>query len=239
MKSSGGTYGAKMIMPIPAGYDGVVVAPYGLAVDTSGTPGVAAAFEQTAGLDVAVAFWRPGTSSTAVIATSMSTDNSTADKRPSIALAFDASSAPRVAYHLLTPTADVQLWYAPASSADGMVWGSPVAIPRNGAGTALEGTRWYQALAIDPGGKLVIGANHASSPTPQQCSGGPKLARSTDGTNWTVCRPDTGGSVGTFGFAGEWIHAGFHAAGKVTLGFTYENRNNPSVKAGVVLWRDP
>jgi len=239
MKTGSGAYGPNMIFPIPTGYDGAVLAPFQVAADKAGNPGVVAAFEQSAGMDVGIAFWRPGTSTATVIASSMGTDNSTATTKPSASLAFDSNAVPRVAYHLLTPTANAQLWYAAATTVDGTTWSTPVAMPRNSAGTTYEGTRWYQSLAIDSTGKLAIGANHASSPIPQPCTGGPKIARSSDGTSWTVCRPDTTTTTSTFGFAGEWVRAGFHAPGKVTLGFTYENRSNPLVKGGVVIWRDP
>ncbi|MFT3836122.1 MAG: hypothetical protein QM723_03880 [Myxococcaceae bacterium] len=238
-RTGSGSYSARATMPVPAGYDGATLTPYQLAVDSQGKAAIAAAFEQTAGLDVAIGFFRTEQTSSALVTTSGSTDNTATNDKPSVSLAFDGANVPSVAFHLLTPTANTQLWYATASASDGAVWGAPVAIPRNSAGAGMEGTRWYQSLAIDSNGKRVIGADHESSPTPQQCSGGPKIARSNDGNTWTVCRPDTGGATGTFGFAGEFIHAGFHAAGKATLLFNYENRSNPTIHAGVILWRDP
>ena len=51
-------------------------------------------------------------------------------------------------------------------------------------------------------------------------------------------RPEMGGTA-TFGFAGEWINVAFHKPGKITLAFSYGNNSNPTIKGGVVVFREP
>jgi hypothetical protein len=223
--------------PVAAGGDVTLAKPISMAVDSTGSAGIAYfSGPPAAGGTVSLLFWRPDGAVTQKIS---DTGGALIPKPISVSLAF-VGDKPRAAFHLPSmaiPTA--QLWYASASDTAGATF-TPVAMPRNSAGATLEGTQSYQGLAFDSAGKIAIGAYFAQSPVPQQCSGGPKVARSNDGTGFLVCRPDTGGTA-IFGFAGQWMNTAFHKPGKITLAFTYESNANPSInnKGGVIVFREP
>lgn len=222
--------------PAPAGTAVALARPIALAVDSAGNAGVAYFIGPTgaASGSVSLLFWRPAGSTTQTVADS---GGGVINRPPSVSLTFSTVN-PRVAYHLPSAASpQAQLWYAAAADAAGTAF-TPVEIPRNGVGAMLEGTQSYQSIAIDSAGKILIAANYAQTPFSQQCTGGPKLSRSTNGTTFTTCRADTGGTP-VFGFAGEWITAAFHKPDKITLAFGYENSAHPIVKAGVVVFRQP
>lgn len=211
--------------------------PVALALDSAGNPGVAFfLFAGTASAELA--FWRPGAPPN-VVASADGLDLDNIDRYPSVSLAF-VGTTPHLAYHLRKvaplPMADdtTELWYAKATDATGATWSTPVAIPRNGSATAFHSTRYYQALTIDDSGRVNLAANFAAQGAMTAC-GGPKLARSTDGAAFTTCSPM--GSPMQQG--GSWLTMWPHRAGKQTLIFAYETRNNPSIGAGVVMWREP
>ncbi len=225
--------------PAPAGTDVTLAKPIALAVDSAGNAGIAYFTGPTGAASgpVSLLFWRPSGIATTKIADS-GTAVIAASKPPSVSLTFSDVN-PRVAYHLPSSAVPAaQLWYAAATDAAGSTF-TPIEIPRNMAGANFDSTTTFQSIALDPAGKIAIAANHNSSTASQGCSGGPKLSRSSNGTTFTTCRPDTAGSSGVFGYAGLWITAAFHKADKVTLAFTYEDSGNPTVKAGVIVFRQP
>jgi hypothetical protein len=209
-----------------------------LALDSAGNPGIAY-FATVAGSSAELVFWRPG-SSPVTVATADGLDLSAADREPSVSLTFDGTT-PHLAYHLrkLAPlaTADdtTELWYAKATDS-GATWASPVAIPRtvDGTGTAWHSTQWYQAISLESTGRVSIAANWQAVGTPAACNG-PKLARSTNGTSFDTCSP----AATPVQRAGQWISMWSHKPGKQTILFHYEPRANPSIRAGVVMWREP
>lgn len=222
--------------PAPSGADVALARPFSLAVDAAGNAGLAYFTGPTgAGAGaVSLLFWRPSGTTTTKVADSGAV---AITRPPSVSLTFSGAN-PRVAYHLpLATSVNAQLWYAAAADAAGSTF-MPVEIPRNFAGTVFEGTANFQAIALDPAGKIAIAANHVGPSVDQGCKGGPKVARSNDGTTFTTCRPDTG-SNGVFGFAGLWMSAAFHKADKITLAFAYETNSNPSIKGGVIVFRQP
>ena len=222
--------------PAPVSPDVTLTRPFALAVDSAGNAGLAYFTGPTGvvGGAVNLLFWRPSGAATTKIADS---GGAPIPKPPSVSLTFSAAK-PVVAYHLPSSTsANAQLWYAAAADAAGSTF-TPVEIPRNSAGTAFEETGLFQAIALDPDGKIAIAANHIGVAVLQGCKGGPKLSRSSTGTTFTTCRPDTGAN-GVFGQAGLWINAAFHKADKVTLAFTYETNSNPTIKGGVIVFRQP
>ena len=69
-------------------------------------------------------------------------------------------TTPHLAYHLRKlPDADAtELWYL-KSSDTGTTWGTPIAIPRNSSSaTEFHSTRYYQALTIEPSGRVSVAA---------------------------------------------------------------------------------
>jgi hypothetical protein len=229
--------------PAPSGAEVTLARPFALAVDGTGNAALAYFTGPTgaAGGSVNLLFWRPSGTTTTKIADSMGVAIA---KPPSVSLTFSGDLA-RLAYHLpSSTTVDAPLWYAAAADAAGSSF-MLVDIPRNstlppdgGTTPIYEGTAAFQAIALDSAGKIAVAANHVGPSVNQGCKGGPKVARSSNGTVFTTCRPDTG-SNGVFGFAGLWINAAFHKADKLTLAFTYETNSNPSVKGGVIVFRQP
>jgi hypothetical protein len=204
-----------------------------LAVDAMGNPGVA--WFAIAGTNSAdLGFWRPGSTS-ATVASGAMTDLSPIDRRPSVTLTF-VGTTPHVAFHLLNTIAvdATQLWYAHATDT-GATWSTPIAIPRNSSmANEFHSTQWYQALFVESATKISVAAPWSSIGTQINCNG-PKLARSTDGTTFTTCSP-----AGTpIQRGGDWITMWSHKPGKITLVFHYDNRANPNLKAGIVMWREP
>ena len=152
-----------------------------------------------------------------------------------MALTF-VGTTPHLAFHLQKAVANdaTQLWYAKASDS-GSTWETPIAIPRNSSSTTeFHSTQWYEAISIQATGRVSVAAPWSSIGTQVNCNG-PKLARSTDGLSFTTCSP-MGSPVQR---AGDWISMWSHRAGKETIVFSYDNRANPTLKAGIALWREP
>ncbi len=226
-----GGFSTAEVFPLAAATDANVPMPLSLALDSAGKPGVAAFLGVSSAATVTLAFWRPGSANAASIFDS----GTVTDATPSVSVAFDGD-LPRVAYHLAGADASVQLRYSAASDAAGATWGASVAIPRNGAVASLETTRYFQALALGAGGKVVIAADFTAATQALQLCGGPKLARSNDGTAFTVCSPD-GGKV--FGLAGHYVNLALPPSGKLTLAFLYTSTANAQMGPGIVVWREP
>lgn len=206
-----------------------------LALDSAGNPGLAFFVHPVGSVTSAeLAFWRPG-GSPAVIASADMLDLTPREFSPSVTLTF-VGTTPHLAYHL-RKSADAtatELWYL-KSNDTGASWAAPAAIPRNcSSATECHSTRYYQALAIEPTGRVTVAAPWSAIGTQINCNG-PKLARSPDGVTFMTCAP--AGSVIQRG--GEWINLWTHRAGKQTLVFHYDNRANNSVGAGIVVWREP
>jgi hypothetical protein len=203
-----------------------------LAVDSAGNPALAF-FVSVNGTSADLAFWRPGSSAN-VIASADMLDLSVSGREPSVTLTF-VGTTPHLAYHLrkLADAGATELWYV-KSTDSGSTWATPVAIPRNSSGVDFHSTRYYQALAIEPSGRVSIAAPWSFTGTQINCNG-PKLSRSPDGITFSTCSP-----MGTpIQRGGEWINLWTHKPGKQTLVFHYDSRTNPSIKAGVVMWREP
>ncbi len=234
--------------PTPAGLTKVVDVPPALVLDGNGNPGVAyfVADPMPMSFTASLVFWRPGTTTATVIASSGSTEVlQPALLMPGVALTY-VGQLPRVAFHLRnTPRMSAmdntsELFFAAASDAAGTMWGTPVALPRNGNGMTFNSTRWYSGLSVDATGKVVVAGYFSEGGfTGGQC-GGPKLGRSNDGASFTVCAPgDT-----PYNFAGEWLTLWPHTmGGKVTLIFATDGArtlgNGTVLDPGVVMWREP
>ncbi len=131
-----------------------------------------------------------------------------------------------------------ELWTSLATGPDGTAWSPLVGMPRNGDFQTMRfnTTQWYQGLVVHQGGALTIAGaflSHGSINT--QCAGGPKIAKSTDGTTFTTCAPMNS----SLNFAGEWLSMWSHATNKVTIAFFYDRRASDQVRGGVVLYKEP
>jgi hypothetical protein len=212
--------------------------PVSLALDSAGLPAVA--FFQTVGTNAAqLVFWRPG-APPSIIATSDPVDVTVDDRRPSVSLTF-SGQIPHVAYHLRQvaplPMNDdtAQLFYSAASDASGSSWKTPVAVPRTRTTTgSYHSTLWYQALAVDSTGQVTLAADFARTGGSAQCQG-PKLSHSVDGAAFDTCAPPSTPAQ----FAGDWVTLWPYKPGKHTLIFHYDQRGNPALKPGIVMWREP
>jgi hypothetical protein len=209
-----------------------------LALDSTGAAGVA--FFVNSALNTAdLAFWRPG-ALPLTVASANGLDLTTPDtRRPSVSLTFEGTT-PHVAFHLrnVEPSAMTdqtpELFYAKATNPAGSTWNAPVAIPRNGSATTFHRTAWYQAITLDSTGRVNIAANFQGNGAQSNC-GGPKLSRATDGMTFTTCSP----ASSQLQIGGAWISMWPHRPGKQTIVFHYDNRANPNLKPGIVMWREP
>lgn len=203
-----------------------------LAVDSAGNAGLAF-FVSVAGTSADLAFWRPGSAANAIASADM-LDLTVTGRDPSVALTF-VGTTPHLAYHLrkLADVDATELWYLKATDT-GSTWSTPIAIPRNSSAQGAHSTRYHQALAIEPSGRVSVAAPWSLSGTQTNCIG-PKLSRAPDGVTFTTCSP-MGSPIQR---GGEWINLWTHRPGKQTLVFHYDSRANPSIKAGIVLWREP
>ncbi len=226
--------GAAFTSPSPLAVTLAQHAALSLGVDSAGNPGVAF-FVDVAGTSADLAFWRPGSSAVTVASADM-LDLAVESRRPSVSLTF-VGTTPHLAFHLQKADAvdATQLWYAKASDA-GATWSAPIAIPRNSSSaTEFHSTQWYQAISVESTGRVSISAPWSAIGTQVNCNG-PKLARAPDGLSFTTCSP--AGSPVQRG--GDWVSMWSHRVGKQTMVFVYDvSRNNPNLKPGVVMWREP
>lgn len=211
--------------------------PLSLALDDQGKPGFA--FFEAVTPTTALRFWRPGSSPVAIASSSV--DLSALPVRPSVALTF-AGTVPHVAFHLrqVAPPAIVtsdnsdELFYSVALDGSGASWKTPVALPRNtNVLGGFHSTGWYEAIAVDANGRVTIAADFKASGGLGQCSG-PKFARSSNGTTFDVCAP----LATPIQLGGDWLNLWPHKAGKQTLIFQYDQRSNPTLRPGIVMWRE-
>lgn len=209
--------------------------PFAMAVDTAGNPGFAFFSDDMAG---AVTLSYASMGSTQTIATSSVMVDAVA-KIPSVSLTLQGD-VPRVAFHLLSATnPDAQLWYAQKIAGS---WSAPVLIPRDGPVGMLDATQWYQAVVSEGGNKVAVVANFQRAGSVGMLCGGPKLTRSMDGASFpTPCHPrESGGpTVHAINQGGFWINMASHVPGKLTIALDYEQRSNPTIGAGVIVYREP
>jgi hypothetical protein len=217
----------------PLGVSGAE-APLALGLDTTGAPALSywvnTSDPQSNTAGYALVFWRP--TAGASVVTSTTGVASSLD----VALAF-FGSAPRIAFldDAFDPSGVYDLWTS--TSTDGTSFSAPVAVPNDGD-SSLD---VQIGLALDAQGRAAVVSESNHNGTSSIC-GNPKLARSSDFTNWgTTCSPDatnaqrisggvTGYDVVRFGKNGKLYIAGNnHAA----------NPAGEGLADGVFIWHEP
>lgn len=214
-----------------------------IALDDVGQPGLAFFNSASGGTSpTSLVFWRPGRNWVEVTTTAI--DLSPIELRPSVSLTF-AGGVPQAAFHfrkeLPSAVSDqtTELWFSKATDALGSSWATPTAIPRNGDAMTFHSTQWFQAITVDASGRTNIAANFQSRPALTQC-GGPKLARAVSGGAFETCSPGGPTATSPVTLAGDWVSMWPHKAAKQTMVFVYDDsRSNPTVKPGIVMWREP
>lgn len=248
---STGTF-TETVAPVTPG-QATSIGPIALALDATGAPGLSY-FTKGASFRATLAFWRPGTPTPSVIASSEMTDVLMPEaRRPSVSLIF-SGTVPRVAFHLLradpvemmplpgmterVTDSNSELWTRTATDASGTMWSAPVGMPRTGnmASMRFNSTQWYQAVVAQQNGALTVaGAFLSKGTTNTICGGGPKIAKSTDGSTFMTCAPNNT----PFTFAGEWLSMFSHAPDRVTVVFFFDRRVSDQLSGGITMWREP
>jgi len=209
--------------------------PFAMAVDSTGTAGFAFFSDDTAGR-VTLSYASMGSVQT-IATTDVPVD--TPARLPSVSLTLQ-NDVPRVAFHLKLADPNGEVWYAQRVAG---VWSTPVFLPRNGPIVMLDSTQWYQAIVSEGGENVAIVANFQRAGAIGQQCGGPKLGRTPNGTGFTVCHPQSVGSMApVINQGGLWVNMASHLPGKLTIALTYESNANPSLEpggGGVILYREP
>jgi hypothetical protein len=207
-----------------------------VAVDSTGTPGVAA-FQPGASYSKQVLFWRPGKQ--AVSAYTFVVDNGV-----DLSLAFDGVK-PRIAGHMVSPAVDAGE-VAPdsltfLSSDDGITWNPKVNLPSNG-GTL--GTSFSSALALDGMGHAsVVSDINGRTGNDAGCSGNPYIATSADendgGAVWAACGANTNDTLKYGSYSVSASYGASRLKGTLTASFV---TNAIAVdaganQAGIIYWQ--
>ncbi len=230
--SRAGTSGAFNVQPPPLleGMAGLAFAPAGLTVDSTGTPALAYWMSPAEGGRFTLGFWRPGEAAPHFVS-----NNSEGGEGLSARLAFGGRAAPggeQPAIAFFSNRSDESLWFS-RSTDGGDTWAEPAAVPRDGG--QMPGYPF--TLAISPQGQAAITYAIAGGNDEGARCGLPKLARSADLAQWSVCSPDADGLL-TGGAAIDNASLAFDPNGKLSLLFRNTYRTE-KMGPGLWLWREP
>jgi hypothetical protein len=184
--------------------------PVGLAVDSTGKPGVVAHLDPATGYNSAAVYWRPGqVNYTAILDT-----NSMQNDLGAATLAYDGTK-PRVVTRIQRGAIGAATDYTLVFSAsdDGTTWAAPVALPQTAHIPASE-----KILAKN--GAVVV------------LAGGPNVLKSTNLTTFT--QSDLAIAQGSVSVTGV-----FGSDGKLWIGLEGTSPVVPDALGGVVLYREP
>ena len=118
-----------------------------------------------------------------------------------------------------------------SKSTDGTTWDAPVLLPTD------NGDPESAFVSIATGaGKLAVSANGGNAGSDGVC-GGPKLSRSTNGTDWTTCGSDTDKTHNAT--SGLFLTSAFDAKGKLLIAFKVTVNQTDTLPLGVALWHEP
>jgi len=203
-----------------------------LALDNSGNPAIAFwAPDTTQSYNAILFFWRPAGSSAPV---AVASTNNTQSDTVGVRMTFYQAN-PRIVFNALTSDAeannDSEVHFV-RSDDGGKTWQKPVLIPPDGN----ESTNYPLDVAIDSSGNgaLAYESNEAAGDGSQKCDS-PKLALSSDLTNWSVCQvaPD----LGTFNGNPGAIQIAF--GGNNRRWVVWQSNGDSVSNSGVVMYREP
>ena len=197
-------------------------------LDAAGKPAVSYCLEPTSAYNLIVALWRPESGATVKITDS----NNHQNDDPGLQIASVGNEMAAAFYGSRDDAffANHHIWFS-RSRDNGVSWSSPVAIADDG-GNAMGAP---VSVMIDRAGHFAISAPVVGGNEGSVVCGQPKLARSSDGTKWTTCAPDTKG-VGAVADPGVPTGA---FAGNDKLYMAFKTRAAVgAVLPGIVLWRE-
>jgi len=213
-------------VPLPPGLAGTPRPAFSLAVDNTGTPGLAFWTSPAKGDNSVLGYWKPGSLNSVAVTDT----NNNVNGLIGCDLTFFGTQ-PRIAMFAVRDTTSSWVWTSMSNDA-GVTWTPPANVPRDVR--ALLGG--YISIAAGSKGQGAIVADFAGgSPAGMQC-GLPKLARSPDFTTWTTCSP-TGAQ--TPEVTPAFMRIAFAANDLLYLVFQNSNYDLAGVKNGVVLWHEP
>lgn len=199
--------------------------PSELRLDAGGNPGlVYIADDDAQSYNRRVVYYQVGASGGAVV---VFDSQNVQNDAPSASLAYDGVK-PRVVAHLVAASdADYEMRFS--SSDDGVTWGAPVELPRDGS----EYTAYYQSLAIGSKGQAAVAAYIGGGSGDNQC-GAPRIVRSADLKAWSACGAD---ATKTVAVDGHWVQA-YYAPGDELSLVTTGMLTSASDKSGLLFWRE-
>ena len=207
--------------PVYSGYARAMTsAPLGLAIDSSGVPGIVA-HVSAAAYNTKLVFFRPGAAAT-LIMDSANKQNDSA----SASFTFEGTS-PRVLTRLNAGMNDNGgLLFL--SSTDGTTWSAPTALPLDGDVLTPK----TQALLRDGKGGVVVLSQSGDSTG--RTFPGPKFWRSSDLKAFTI---GGAGAAGATAPHGTYMSGALTKAGKIQMAFYGDAPEKDS--SGVVYWSEP
>jgi hypothetical protein len=176
------------VVPVPAPADGSGLRPDAptAAAAPDGTFGVSFLLSPAAG-GAGVGYWTIGSAASIVAMDS----NGVQNDEPNAALAFGPKGPVVAATLCRVDNEQDACTFVSASSDAGATFAPPVAVPADtGTGPGLA-----MSFAVDATGRGALAYN-PNSGTGEATCGTPKLAISADLASWTICSPDTDGSLG-------------------------------------------
>lgn len=202
-----------------------------LALDSSGAAGVAYwCGDKTNSYNQILLFWRPTAGAAPVKV--MTSNNQQTDTF--VRLRYFGAN-PRVAVYVLRSDAEgyngTGVHFA-QSSDGGATWSNPVLIPPDGESS----TDHPLDLALDSQNHAAIAFGENAGNGTAVCSN-PKLAVSTDLTNWKTCGISTDPSFNDFGPYPGAIQAVYGANDKIMVSWWESNDNG--IGTGILLYREP
>jgi hypothetical protein len=222
-----GAFSGGIVPPVAgATLPGAESIPPGLAIDDAGNAGFLyyAHTDDTTG-NLRVCYYASTQPSAVAVFDSEGMQNDS----PDLVLAFEGNK-PRIAATLMRGATDATaVWFS--ASDDGVTWGAPVQIPRDGG----DGMGSDLSLALDGTGNPSVALRLGSTSGSSTC-GRPKLATGVGLTSFTTCGPALNDPIYGDGFVGDNVQLAFAPSGKRVMAFAASS--DDTIK-GLIVWREP